>query len=105
MRRQLPLGHFAFGGLAAERAPTAQAPGDLPGAQRLIEQAIDIDQQAAQQGKSGAQFLPILLTYRAPSSSTRGSCTPRAPILAGPSRCCRRMRGGMTTRVIPAAPT
>jgi tetratricopeptide (TPR) repeat protein len=65
MRTLLPAGHFAFGALAAERALTAQQQGDSVGALKFINQAIQIDEQAGRQGKAGAQFLPILLTYRA----------------------------------------
>jgi tetratricopeptide (TPR) repeat protein len=65
MRTLLPAGHFAFGSLAAERALLARERGDFPGALGFIDRAIEIDTQAEKGGKSGAQYLPILLTHRA----------------------------------------
>lgn len=65
MRTLLPPGHFAFGAVTAERALIAQQQGDPVGALKFVNQAIQIDEQAGRQGKAGAQFLPILLTYRA----------------------------------------
>jgi eukaryotic-like serine/threonine-protein kinase len=65
MSALLPSGHFAFGALAAERALTAQQQGDPVGALKFVNQAMQIDEQAGRQGKAGAQFLSILLTYRA----------------------------------------
>ena len=65
MRALLPAGHFAFGSLAAERALVARERGDFPDALGFINQAIEIDMQAEKGGKSGAQYLPILLTHRA----------------------------------------
>ncbi len=65
MQKLLPPGHFAFSALATERALTAQAQGDVPQALKLIEQAVQIDEQAASHGKAGAELLPTLWTYRA----------------------------------------
>ena len=65
MRALLPAGHFAFGSLAAERALVARERGDFPDALGFINQAIEIDTQAEKGGKSGAQYLPSLLTHRA----------------------------------------
>jgi tetratricopeptide (TPR) repeat protein len=65
MHKLLPAGHFAFGALAAERAQIARRRGDLPRALEYIDEAIRIDQQAAQQDRAGAQFLPALLVHRA----------------------------------------
>jgi tetratricopeptide (TPR) repeat protein len=72
MRKLLPGGHFAFAALAAERALTLQEQGDAAGALKLINEAIQIDEQAAQHGKAGAQYLPTLLTYRATFELTEG---------------------------------
>ena len=65
MAKLLPPGHFALGSLAAERALTLQARGDFPAALKSITEAVQIDTTAAQSGKAGAQYLPVLLTYRA----------------------------------------
>lgn len=65
MQKLLPPGHFAFSALAAERALTAQAQGDLPRALQSINEALEIDQTAARDGKAGAELLPTLWTYRA----------------------------------------
>jgi serine/threonine-protein kinase len=65
MRALLPAGHFAFGSLAAERALVAREQGDFARALVFINQAMAIDQQAEKGGKTGAQYLPVLLTQRA----------------------------------------
>ena len=65
MHSLLPPGHFAFALLSAERALVARARGDLPAARALIDDAIEIASQAAQQGKAGPVYLPTFLTYRA----------------------------------------
>jgi tetratricopeptide (TPR) repeat protein len=65
MRQLLPPGHFAFASLAAERALLASEQEDFPRALELINQALEITEEAGRHGKAGAQFLPILLTHRA----------------------------------------
>jgi serine/threonine-protein kinase len=65
LRQALPAGHYAFGALALERSIIAQEQGDGARALELINQAIDIDETSAKQGKAGAQFLPALLVRRA----------------------------------------
>jgi tetratricopeptide (TPR) repeat protein len=65
LRKALPPGHYAFGSLALERAHIAQGQGDTGRALDYIDQAIDIDEQAANRAKAGGQFLPDLLTERA----------------------------------------
>jgi tetratricopeptide (TPR) repeat protein len=65
MKKLLPAGHFAFGGLAAERALIAQRQGHPDEAVKYIDEAIQIDQQAAERGKAGAQYLPAMLVHRA----------------------------------------
>jgi tetratricopeptide (TPR) repeat protein len=65
MRVLLPPGHFAFAFLAAERALIARDQGETTAARAFIDRAIQIDNEAGQHGKAGAQFLPILLTHRA----------------------------------------
>jgi tetratricopeptide (TPR) repeat protein len=72
MRALLPAGHFAFGSLAAERALVAREQGDLAAALVFINQAIAIDRQAEKGGKTGAQYLPVLLTHRANIELTAG---------------------------------
>lgn len=65
MQKLLPAGHFAFAAVAAERALALQQQGSLEEAMNFIDQALQIDEQAARRGRAGAQFLPILLTQRA----------------------------------------
>ena len=72
LQKALPPGHYAFGTLASERSLIAQADGDLPRALQLSQQAVEIVQRAAQNGKAGAQFLPMFLTRRASIASDMG---------------------------------
>ncbi len=65
MRQLLPAGHFAFASLAAERALIAREQGDLPRALDLINEALQIAEEADRHGKAGAQYLPVFLTHRA----------------------------------------
>jgi eukaryotic-like serine/threonine-protein kinase len=65
MQQLLPPGHFAFAGIATERALILQQRGDLPGARRSIDEAIAIDERSAAAGKAGAQYLPMMLVRRA----------------------------------------
>jgi serine/threonine-protein kinase len=65
MRQLLPPGHYAFANIPAERALIAGERGEFATALTLIDRAIEIDEQAGQHGKIGAQFLPTLLTQRA----------------------------------------
>ena len=60
----LPPGHYAFASLAMERALLAQRQGQPDAALKFIDQAITIDEDAAQKGKEGAQFVPRLLMRR-----------------------------------------
>ena len=96
MSTLLPAGHFAFGALAAERALIAQQQGDTVGALKFINQAMQIDEQAGRQGNAGAQFLPILLTYRAGIELDARQLSPRTPTPARRSRCSRRERSRVT---------
>ena len=72
LRKALPPGHFAFASLASERSLIAQQQGDLGAAQRLADAAIALVEQGAQRGKSGAEFLPILLTRRSSIEESAG---------------------------------
>jgi serine/threonine-protein kinase len=65
LRKALPPGHYAFASLANERALIALDQGDTARALELSDEAIDIVQRAAQQGKAGEQALPQLLRRRA----------------------------------------
>ena len=65
MNKLLPSGHFAFALLGAERALIARERNDLTAARALIDAAIRSTEQAGRNGKSGPEYLPILLTYRA----------------------------------------
>jgi tetratricopeptide (TPR) repeat protein len=65
MHKLLPPGHYAFASVALERALVAYEQGDLNAALAFINQAIQIDEQAGEHGKTGAQFLPDLLAHRA----------------------------------------
>jgi len=60
----LPPGHYAFASLAMERALLAQRQGQPDAALQFINEAIEIDRQAAQKGKEGGQFIPRLLMRR-----------------------------------------
>jgi serine/threonine-protein kinase len=72
LQKALPPGHYAFATLASERSLIAQADGDLPRALQLSQRAVEILQRAAQNGKAGAQFLPMFLTRRASIASDMG---------------------------------
>lgn len=65
MQKLLPPGHFAFAAVAAERALALEQQGSLEEAMNFIDQAMQIDEQAARHGRAGAQYLPLLLTQRA----------------------------------------
>jgi eukaryotic-like serine/threonine-protein kinase len=65
MRRLLPPGHYAFGALTAERALIARDQGDPATAQTQIDAAVQLDEQAARNGNAGAEYVPVLLIYRA----------------------------------------
>ena len=72
LRKALPSGHYAFALLASERSLNAQEQGDTKRSLELANQAIEIDQISAQRGKSGAQFVPILLAHRASIETDAG---------------------------------
>jgi tetratricopeptide (TPR) repeat protein len=62
LRRVLPEGHYAFGALISQRSRVAQLRGDLPGALRLADEALAIDEAA---GDSGSSNLAQALVQRA----------------------------------------
>jgi tetratricopeptide (TPR) repeat protein len=65
LRRTLPAGHFAFAVLAFEKARNAAARGDISSAQKLVDQAVEIDEAAIKGGKQGSFYLPTVLVGRA----------------------------------------
>lgn len=65
LRKALPPGHYAFGLLVSERSLNSQERGDTKRALELSNRAIQLVQDSARGGKSGAQFLPMLLAHRA----------------------------------------
>jgi serine/threonine-protein kinase len=65
MRKALPPGHYAFGALLTERALIALGQGDTDRALVLVNQAIDLAQSSAKEGKSSGQVLAQLLMRRA----------------------------------------
>ena len=76
MRSLLPPGHFGFAILSSERALIASARHDLPAARALIDDAIGIVSRAAQHGKAGPVYLPMMLTYRADIELAAGQLPP-----------------------------
>ncbi len=64
MRPLLPPGHYAFASLATERAILAQQQSRPDVALQFINQALQIVEEAGQNGKAGAQFVPRLLMRR-----------------------------------------
>ena len=65
LQSTLPSGHYAFAALASERSQTLELEGDTNRALELANLAIRICEQAAQQGKACAQYLPNMLRRRA----------------------------------------
>ena len=65
LRNALPSGHYAFAGLACERASLALDRGDLKDAARLADEAVAIDEAAIKAGQEGAFHLPTALLRRA----------------------------------------
>jgi len=65
MRKLLPPGHYAFGVLTAERALIARDQGDLATARTRIDAAVQLEEQAARNGRAGAEYVPVMLIYRA----------------------------------------
>jgi tetratricopeptide (TPR) repeat protein len=65
LRRALPPGHYAFSALASERSQTLELEGDTARALDSANLAISMCEEASQQGKNCAQYLPSLLRHRA----------------------------------------
>jgi tetratricopeptide (TPR) repeat protein len=65
LRSALPPGHYAFAALASERSQTLELEGETARALELANLAIQICEDAARQGKVGAQYLPAMLRHRA----------------------------------------
>ncbi len=76
LRKALPPGHYAFASLASERSQTLQQEGDLARALELANAAVHIVDDASTQRKSGAQYLPNLLRYRAAIETAAGQLAP-----------------------------
>lgn len=64
MSKALPPGHYAFSAPLTERALIALGQGDPDRALRLVNQAIDIAQSSAKQGKSSGQVVAQALLRR-----------------------------------------
>jgi serine/threonine-protein kinase len=72
LHKALPPGHYAFGSLALERALIAQEEGDTSHALALTNDGIDLLRKSANEGKTGAQHLPSLLSARASIETAAG---------------------------------
>ncbi|MFZ0817948.1 MAG: serine/threonine-protein kinase, partial [Candidatus Sulfotelmatobacter sp.] len=64
MRKHLPPGHYAFAGLAADRARIALGEGDLPLALQFANQSVAIGETTVKAGGEGAFALPGYLLTR-----------------------------------------
>lgn len=64
LRRSLPAGHYAFAGVASERAMVALERGEVAEALRLVNQSANILETAIKGGGDGAFALPGLLVRR-----------------------------------------
>jgi serine/threonine protein kinase/lipopolysaccharide biosynthesis regulator YciM len=64
LRQSLPDGHYAFASLASEQALNALEKGDLPGALKLADQAVIIDEAAIKNGRDSLIDLPKYLVHR-----------------------------------------
>jgi tetratricopeptide (TPR) repeat protein len=64
LRRNLPVGHYAFASLASERSLNAQAAGRLQSALEFSNQALAIAEAASRAGQQGGHLLGILLWRR-----------------------------------------
>jgi len=64
LRRNLPPGHYAFAGIAAERSAISLESGDPQNALKLADEAVGIVEAAIHAGRQGAVILPIVLMAR-----------------------------------------
>jgi serine/threonine-protein kinase len=65
LRKDLPPGHYAFAGLAHEYSRLEQERGNLEGALRYANEAVNIMGAAAKSDKGAAEFVPGTLDRRA----------------------------------------
>ena len=64
MRTRYPPGHVAFASEASQRSLTALAKGDLGGALRLADLAVQMVEDIVKSGRQGKDFLPKVLFRR-----------------------------------------
>jgi tetratricopeptide (TPR) repeat protein len=76
MRKHLPPGHYAFAGLAADRARIAQGEGNLPLALQFANESVTIGETAVKAGGEGAFALPGYLLTRSSIELASGSSEP-----------------------------
>ncbi len=72
MRRNLPTDSFWFGLLASAQALLASGRGDFQTALPLADQAVTIVEAAKKNGRSGSDFLPIVLVRRSTVETEAG---------------------------------
>ena len=72
MRRSLPPDSFWFGLLASAQALLASGRGDFQTALPLADQAVTIVEAAKKNGRSGSDFLPIVLVRRSTVETEAG---------------------------------
>jgi eukaryotic-like serine/threonine-protein kinase len=73
MRQHLPPGHYAFAGLAADRARIALGEGNLPVALQFANESVAIGETAVKTGGEGAFALPSYLLTRSSIELASGS--------------------------------
>jgi tetratricopeptide (TPR) repeat protein len=76
MRKHLPPGHYAFAGLAADRARIALGEGDLALALQFANESVAIGETAVKAGGAGAFALPGYLLTRSSIELASGSPDP-----------------------------
>ena len=76
MRKHLPPGHYAFAGLASDRARIAQGEGNLPLALQFANESVTIGESAVKAGGEGAFALPGYLLTRSSIELASGSFEP-----------------------------
>jgi serine/threonine protein kinase/tetratricopeptide (TPR) repeat protein len=76
MRKHLPPGHYAFAGLAADRARIALGEGDTAAALQFANESVAIGETAVKTGGEGAFALPGYLLTRSSIELASGSLDP-----------------------------
>jgi eukaryotic-like serine/threonine-protein kinase len=76
MRKHLPPGHYAFAGLAADRARIALGEGDTAAALQFANESVAIGETAVKAGGEGAFALPGYLLTRSSIELASGSLDP-----------------------------